>query len=718
MGVPVQRAQQDRRGLPARRRLDRARRRRPGRQHPHRLGRPHRRLGDPPRRRRPRHPLPHHARRPASRRRARSPSARAAASRGALPAGAARHEPPRRRAGAPAATAPPARALRRPRRRSAERAAGARSAGAVLSVTANERLGAYRVLSVADPDGPAPARAVRDARRRRALGRGEDERPFLPRAFSIARQPAASAHFLLEDVGPGTRRLCELRAGRGAVGARAARRAASRAPRRGPARAARRRRRGHRAACHPAGRAGGQQRRHRAARLPRRRARRGRARCWRTRGSPPTTARSATTALVTDLLERRARARRRRRRLRLRARRRCSRRCGATVRARAACPRSSRSRQAWPAASGPASAVSCPARRRLPARVRRRARARRRELDAVARARRSAGVSVGSAASSWPTRSSTARAPSTRSPPGAPSASSSHERFPFAAFVSKTITLRRAPATRRRGCGRPRRADQLDRPAQQGPRAAICEDDLPALRRALGAGAADHQRDGLDRRGARASCVDACDAAPRDRRASSSTSPARTCRPALTSAPTRAAASGSWRRVRARHHQAADRQAHAQHRRRRRPAPRPPRPAGADAVSLINTLRAMALAPGPHPARAVAGRRHRRAVRARRPRRRARPGRRRRRAGVDPRRRHGRRPERAPRPRAARCRRHARRRRHRELPRPAAGTRSPHALRMSLALADGSPSAESRGSVAIARCVPRSDTTKTPANRR
>ncbi len=30
------------------------------------------------------------------------------------------------------------------------------------------------------------------------------------------------------------------------------------------------------------------------------------------------------------------------------------------------------------------------------------------------------------------------------------------ERFPFSAFVSKTITLRRARATRRRGCGRRR----------------------------------------------------------------------------------------------------------------------------------------------------------------------------------------------------------------------------------------------------------------------
>jgi NAD(P)H-flavin reductase len=52
-------------------------------------------------------------------------------------------------------------------------------------------------------------------------GGGADERPFLPRAFSVARvrDDAVSGglllEFLLEDVGPGTRRLAELRAGDG-----------------------------------------------------------------------------------------------------------------------------------------------------------------------------------------------------------------------------------------------------------------------------------------------------------------------------------------------------------------------------------------------------------------------------------------------------------------------------------------------------------------------
>ncbi len=82
----------------------------------------------------------------------------------------------------------------------------------LLSVTGMRALGdVYRVLSVADPDGPEPEPgqfAMLAAAER--WGGGEDERPYLPRAFSIARRSSGESHFLLEDVGPGTRRLCEL----------------------------------------------------------------------------------------------------------------------------------------------------------------------------------------------------------------------------------------------------------------------------------------------------------------------------------------------------------------------------------------------------------------------------------------------------------------------------------------------------------------------------
>ncbi len=87
-----------------------------------------------------------------------------------------------------------------------------------MTVTANERLGAYRVLRVADPDGPLPDPgqfAMLAAAER--WGGGEDERPYLARAFSVARVRDGEAHYLLEDVGPGTRRLCELAPGEGVL---------------------------------------------------------------------------------------------------------------------------------------------------------------------------------------------------------------------------------------------------------------------------------------------------------------------------------------------------------------------------------------------------------------------------------------------------------------------------------------------------------------------
>jgi NAD(P)H-flavin reductase len=86
----------------------------------------------------------------------------------------------------------------------------------LLRVTANETLGAYRLLRVADPDGPHPDPgqfAMLAAADR--WGGEEGERPYLARAFSLARVQDGEAYFLLEDVGPGTRRLCGLRPGEG-----------------------------------------------------------------------------------------------------------------------------------------------------------------------------------------------------------------------------------------------------------------------------------------------------------------------------------------------------------------------------------------------------------------------------------------------------------------------------------------------------------------------
>ena len=84
-------------------------------------------------------------------------------------------------------------------------------------VVAHARHGAYHVISVLDAEGPAPQPGqfyMLAASER--WGGGADERPFLPRAFSVLRHHVdGTLDFLLEDVGPGTRRLCELRAGDG-----------------------------------------------------------------------------------------------------------------------------------------------------------------------------------------------------------------------------------------------------------------------------------------------------------------------------------------------------------------------------------------------------------------------------------------------------------------------------------------------------------------------
>jgi dihydroorotate dehydrogenase electron transfer subunit len=83
-------------------------------------------------------------------------------------------------------------------------------------ITAREQFGPYVVLRCEDPGGPRPqAGQFYMLQAGTRWGGGDAERPFLPRAFSVLRAPAHTdeLHFLAEDVGPGTRRLCELQAG-------------------------------------------------------------------------------------------------------------------------------------------------------------------------------------------------------------------------------------------------------------------------------------------------------------------------------------------------------------------------------------------------------------------------------------------------------------------------------------------------------------------------
>jgi dihydroorotate dehydrogenase electron transfer subunit len=84
------------------------------------------------------------------------------------------------------------------------------------SVVERRSYGPYVVLTVADPEGPAPDPGqfyMLTAAER--WGGGQDERPFLPRAFSVMRSRDGQLDFLLEDVGPGTNRLAELEPGDG-----------------------------------------------------------------------------------------------------------------------------------------------------------------------------------------------------------------------------------------------------------------------------------------------------------------------------------------------------------------------------------------------------------------------------------------------------------------------------------------------------------------------
>jgi dihydroorotate dehydrogenase electron transfer subunit len=83
-------------------------------------------------------------------------------------------------------------------------------------VLAREQHGAYVVLRCVDPEGPRPQAGQFYMLAAASMwGGGESERPFLPRAFSVLRAPPGNEqlHFLIEDVGPGTRRLCELAPG-------------------------------------------------------------------------------------------------------------------------------------------------------------------------------------------------------------------------------------------------------------------------------------------------------------------------------------------------------------------------------------------------------------------------------------------------------------------------------------------------------------------------
>jgi dihydroorotate dehydrogenase electron transfer subunit len=84
-------------------------------------------------------------------------------------------------------------------------------------VVANEPTGGYRLISALDRGGPPPRAGQFYMLTGKRWGGGAGERPYLPRAFSVAEAEAAEGgvrlDFLLEAIGPGTARLAELRPG-------------------------------------------------------------------------------------------------------------------------------------------------------------------------------------------------------------------------------------------------------------------------------------------------------------------------------------------------------------------------------------------------------------------------------------------------------------------------------------------------------------------------
>jgi dihydroorotate dehydrogenase electron transfer subunit len=84
-------------------------------------------------------------------------------------------------------------------------------------VVENRPSGGYRVFTLLDASGPMPAAGQFYMLASERRWQEEAERPFLPRAFSVADATAAEGalrlDFLVEGVGPGTARLCSLEVG-------------------------------------------------------------------------------------------------------------------------------------------------------------------------------------------------------------------------------------------------------------------------------------------------------------------------------------------------------------------------------------------------------------------------------------------------------------------------------------------------------------------------
>jgi dihydroorotate dehydrogenase electron transfer subunit len=82
-------------------------------------------------------------------------------------------------------------------------------------VTENRASGGYRVFSLLDEEGPAPLPGQFYMLASECHWEQRRQRPFLPRALSVAETSDGRLDFLVEGIGPGTDRLCELEVGEG-----------------------------------------------------------------------------------------------------------------------------------------------------------------------------------------------------------------------------------------------------------------------------------------------------------------------------------------------------------------------------------------------------------------------------------------------------------------------------------------------------------------------
>jgi dihydroorotate dehydrogenase electron transfer subunit len=89
----------------------------------------------------------------------------------------------------------------------------------LAEVVANDASGGYRIFSALDVEGPAPSAGQFYMLAAGRYWTTRDERPFLPRAFSVAEVTAEARgvrlDFLVDAVGPGTERLAALEPGEG-----------------------------------------------------------------------------------------------------------------------------------------------------------------------------------------------------------------------------------------------------------------------------------------------------------------------------------------------------------------------------------------------------------------------------------------------------------------------------------------------------------------------